>query len=83
MSVIKAITGQLRAIANHVLRTKDYSAADLREIAVEMADTRAVIEAEILRLDGVSRQGRIALRELLTPNDAGARLTRTLEIPRR
>jgi len=48
----------------------DYSAGDLREIAVEMADTRAIVEAEILRLDGKSQRGRRAVRALLgTPPD--------------
>jgi hypothetical protein len=69
MSTLNAINGQLRAIADHVLKV-DYSAGDLREIAVEMADTRAIVEAEILRLDGKSQRGRRAVRALLgTPPD--------------
>lgn len=65
MSILKAIICQVRALADHVLES-DYSAADLRQIAVEMADTRALVEAEILRRDGKARAGKRALRELLT-----------------
>jgi hypothetical protein len=65
MSNANAITCQIRAIADHVLNA-DYNGTDLRLIAVEMCDTRAIIEAEILRLDGKAASGKRALRTLLT-----------------
>ena len=65
MSHVNAIKCQLRAIADHILQA-DYPTGDLRELAVEMCDTRAVTEAEILRRDGKSRQARQALCTLLT-----------------
>ena len=74
MNPVKAITCQIRAIADHILDV-DYSGSDLREIAVEMADTRAIVEAEILRLDGQSKSAKRALRTLLTghaPGDGAA-----------
>lgn len=64
-----AIVGQVKAIADHILDAQ-YSAADLRLIAVELLDTKALAESEIRRLDGKSERGRLALRKLLTPEGA-------------
>ena len=58
---VDAITCQIRAIADHVLDA-NYSAADLRQLAVEMADTRAIVEAEIRRRDA---RAKLALHTLL------------------
>jgi hypothetical protein len=61
---VSAIICQIRAIADHILEA-DYPAGDLREIAVEMADTRAVVEAEIRRRDGLAKSAKLALHQLL------------------
>lgn len=74
MTMMKAITCQVRALADHVLKT-DYSGAELREIAVEMADTRALIESEIRRLDGKAKSAERALHQLFgvqSPKDGAA-----------
>lgn len=60
----EAITCQIRAIADYILSAK-HTAADLRNIAVEMADTRFVIEAEIQRRDDIERSGTRALHKLM------------------
>jgi hypothetical protein len=52
-NIPRAITCQIRAIADHILKTESYLPATLRMIAAEMEDTRSVIEAEILRRDSL------------------------------
>jgi hypothetical protein len=62
----QALVCQIKGIADFILRTEDFTAAELRLVAVELRDTIALVESEILRLDGKAQCGKRALRQLLT-----------------
>lgn len=66
----EAIVCQVRAIADYIA-SGDYTAADLREISVEMTDTRALVEQKIKQADAQEERGNRALRQLLTGQPEG------------